>query len=116
MYQILMDYTVTDEQNAYTVLNLEGHNVEIEIKKSVVSDYCFIDIKIDGDYYAQGKLCLTYEGIIDHSKTYEDNPLLGDFFFGHTTERLLGLDFDLKYLGTKLYLFYDEEYYERDES
>lgn len=113
-YRILMDYTISNEKNIFTSLQLEGHNVEIEIAKSVVSDKCFINIKINGEDYVTGKICGTYEPILDVSKTWFDCPLNGDFFFAYTVEDELYYDFDITKLGSKLFLMYDPDIYVGD--
>lgn len=112
IYEILMNYTVTDTQNAYTVVQIENNEVEIEIKKSVVSDYHFIDIKIAGEYYVQGRICRANEPIFYSVRQDTLTPLVGDFAFLYTTEMLAGREYNPLYLGTKLKLFYIDDVYE----
>lgn len=105
-YEVLMDYNVTNDKNAYAAFSIEQHNIEIEIIKSIVSNNCFINITIDSVKFVEGKSCTVGEPIINHSRNYIDSPLKGDFAFVYIDDTLINNSFDIQYLGDKLKLFY----------
>jgi hypothetical protein len=109
VYRVLTNYLVNSERDLYTVMSIEGISVEIHITKSVVSDRCFITIKEDGVEIVTGKLCTAFEYIYKSSRVEETKRLKGDFYFSYTTEDTFNKNFDYKYLGDKLFLFYDNK-------
>ena len=112
IHKILMDYTINNSKNIYATVQLENNSIDIEISKSVVSNKCFITIKINGESYCDGIVCLGYTAITRLVGTWYDSPLYGDFYFAYTNKENFGKDFNIDELGKTLFLFYDDSLFE----
>lgn len=107
-YKLLTNYDVSDEKNIYSVFTINNVMVEIIISKSVSSDNCFISIKENGKNIVDNKLCTANEYIMLEARQFEQSSINGDFFFGYTTTGMGAYNFDYRYLGENLFLFYDD--------
>lgn len=108
LYEVLLDYTLSEDKNIYSVFTLENVMVEITISKSVTSDNCFISIKENGQYIVQNKICTSREYIMLEAKQLKQSLLRGDFFFSYVTTEMENCNFNYKYLGEHLFLFYNQ--------
>ena len=109
IYRILTDYSISPDEDIYINISIEKTDVEIHIFKSVVSDNCFINIKENGIQVLSGKICTCFEYIYKASRVKHNSILKGDFYFSYVTEDAFGKNFDYNYLGSKLFLFYDNK-------
>lgn len=107
-YKLLTNYEISDDKNIYSIFTINNIMVEIIISKSASSDNCFISIKENGEYIVQNKICTSNEYIMLEAKQFQQSSISGDFFFGYTTTGMGAYNFNYKYLGENLFLFYDD--------
>lgn len=108
LYEVKLNYEISEDKNIYGIVNINNIMVEIIISKSVTSDNCFISIKEDGQYIVQNKICTSREYIMLEAKQLKQSSLPGDFFFSYVTSGMENYNFNYKYLGTNLFLFYNQ--------
>lgn len=109
LYIIPIDYDRLNESTQTSIFSINNKQYYINIRKSSISNNCYITIKIDGETICDNKSCTCNEII---TKGIVDTELYKEWiYFAYVTDDI-EKDFDYNELGKTLMLFY----WDRDES
>lgn len=103
IYMIPINYKELHKATQTSLFSVDGKQYSVTIRKSTISNNCYITIEIDREIVCENKSCtcgeLITRGIVDPEKYPEQ------FYFSYTTDGI-NKDFNYNELGEKLFLFY----------
>lgn len=109
IYLIPIDYQNLDKMTQTSICTIGGKEYAITIRKSTISDSCYMTVEVDGEILCENKTCTCNEVI---TNGIVDKELYPEWiYFSYMTSKIRK-DFDYSELGKTLFLFL----WDRDES
>ena len=106
---IPVDYENLKKMTQTSLCTIQGKQYSLTLRKSTVSDNCYITIEIDGEVLCENKTCTCNEVITNGIVEKEKYP---EWLYFSYIDSKIEKNFNYDDLGKTLFLFY----WDRDES